>query len=206
VSRWFLAGGLLVVLLACKAKSYTPSNGDDGDDGGSSGDDDGGPCTCVVPVVDDSGDSSNVTFACGGTACVAGTSYLCTATGTALPSGAGACGPGSDAGNQEEGECVPSCTGLTCNVPDMCGGTCQCAADVPCNPNGTCGNGRATGPGDVCLLDGGSASTCCSSGLQCLSRDSGATACCSPAGGTCSQSTDCCDYPAGTCSATGTCG
>jgi len=200
MSRWLLAGGLVVLVLACKAKSYSPGSGDDGDDGGS-GDDDGGPCTCVVP-----GSTSNVTIPCGGTACVDQTSYLCTATGTPLPSGAGACGPGSDAGFQEEGECVPACTGVTCNVPDMCGGTCQCAAGIPCNPNGTCGNGCDNGVGEVCLPDAGSATMCCSSGLECLAHDAGVSLCCAGPGVACSQPSDCCDYPTGTCSASGTCG
>lgn len=197
MSRWLLVGGVLVLVLGCKAKSYAPAN-QDGDDGG----DDGGACTCQVPS-----STTAVSIPCGGTACVDETSYLCTASGTALPSGAGACGAGSDAGFHEEGECVPACTGTTCGVPDSCGGTCQCATGVPCNPNGTCGNGCDLSVGDICLTDAGSATTCCSSGYTCFARDSGASACCaSNGGGHCSQDTDCCDYPTATCSTvTGTC-
>jgi len=199
MSRWLLAGGLLVLVLACKAKSYSPASGSD--DGG--GGDDGGACVCEVPS-----STTSVSIPCGGSACVDQTSYLCTATGTPLLGGAGACGPGSDAAFQEEGECLPACTGTTCNVSDNCGGTCQCATGVPCNPNGTCGNGCDLGVGDVCLADAGSSTTCCSSGYVCFAREAGASACCATVGGGhCTQDTDCCDYPAAHCSTTtSTCG
>jgi hypothetical protein len=206
MSRWLLAGGLLVLAFACKAKSYTPNDGSDDGGAGDDAGDDGGACTCEVPNSIDGGTVSEVDIPCGESACVGETAYVCTTEGTPLPTGA--CGAATDASFQEEGECVPSCTGTMCNVSDSCGGTCACAAGVPCNPNGTCGNGCDLGVGDVCLEDAGSATTCCSSGYVCFAHEAGASACCAAVGGGhCSQDTDCCDYPAAHCSTTtGTCG
>ena len=201
MSRWLLAGGLVVLalVLACKPKSYSPSNGSD--DGGGGGDD-GGACVCEVPS-----SPSDVSIPCGGTACVGGTSYLCSAEGTVLPSGAGPCGPLADASFQDEGECLPECPGNMCNVSDHCGGMCHCGTGVTCNPNGTCGNGCDLGVGDVCLEDAGSATTCCSSGYLCFAHEAGATACCATVGGGhCTQDSDCCDCNPSCSTTTGTCG
>ncbi|HEY5243175.1 MAG TPA: hypothetical protein VIJ22_16960 [Polyangiaceae bacterium] len=198
MSRWLLAGGLvaLVLVLACKPRSFSPSTGDDG------GGDDGGACNCDVPTT-----TGEVIIPCGESACAGSTGYQCTLEGVALAGAGGACGPESDATFMDEGECIPQCSNK-CGVSDTCGGMCKCAAGVPCNPNGTCGNGCDLGAGEVCLVDAGNATTCCSSGFICFAHDSGVSACCAALGaGHCAQDTDCCDYPVAHCSTTtNTCG
>jgi hypothetical protein len=188
--RWLLAGGLLVVLFGCKAKSYAEDAGSD-DDGG----DDGGACTCSILAT-----PTNVTVSCGESTCVDGTEYLCS-DGTPLSSGA--CGV-TDASFQEETVCNPICTGTTCGGPDSCGGTCGCSAGIQCNPNGTCGNGCEQGLGASCVTTGSTAATCCTTGFSCQAPgDSGVATCCATTGGgQCVTNTDCCDYPAVTCSKT----
>ncbi|MGD0530100.1 MAG: hypothetical protein ABSE49_33510 [Polyangiaceae bacterium] len=202
MSRWLVAGGLLLLVLACKPKSYSPDDGDDGGGGDDSGDD-GGVCNCEIPT----SATDEVTIPCGQSACVGETGYQCSPEGIPLVGVAGACGGESDAPYVEEGQCVPNCPGV-CGVSDTCGGTCACPDGIPCNPNGTCGNGCKVGPGETCLTDDAGPTTCCSSGYACRTGDSGANTCCAPnADGMCTQDSDCCNYPTAHCSTTThTCG
>ena len=196
--RQLLVGGLLTVAVACRAKSYSPSSADAG---GGGGDDASTPCSCALPNA-----GGARVIPCGATGCADNVTYLCTDVGTALPGMP--CGV-SDAGRDGPGDCVTTCTGKTCNVPDGCGGLCKCAPGVTCDPDTTCGNGCDLAVGDVCADDGGASTTCCGTGLVCLAHDSGVSACCAIIGGGahCTQDTDCCDYPVAHCStSTGTCG